>query len=64
MFVLIISPANPTSVANPIDLVRGEIAILKMLDHRNVVRLFEVLDDPSQVYLMIVSSKGFSLYDF
>jgi hypothetical protein len=34
---------------SPIDLVRGEIAILKKLNHRNVVKLFEVLDDPSQV---------------
>ncbi|KAI8819857.1 kinase-like domain-containing protein [Fimicolochytrium jonesii] len=33
---------------NPIDLVRGEIAIFKKLDHPNVISLFEVLDDPEQ----------------
>ncbi len=46
--VTVSRPAQQPS-ANPIDLVRGEIAILKKLDHRNVVKLFEVLDDPSQV---------------
>ncbi|OAJ42181.1 hypothetical protein BDEG_25671 [Batrachochytrium dendrobatidis JEL423] len=35
-------------VENPIDLVRGEIAILKKLRHRNIVKLYEVLDDPDQ----------------
>ncbi|KAI8914823.1 kinase-like domain-containing protein [Powellomyces hirtus] len=39
---------------NPIDLVRGEIAILKKLDHPNVVRLYEVLDDPNQDSLYMV----------
>ncbi|ORE09606.1 Pkinase-domain-containing protein [Rhizopus microsporus var. microsporus] len=39
---------------NPLDLVRGEIAILKKLDHPHVVRLFEVLDDPSGDSLYMV----------
>ncbi|KAL2917329.1 hypothetical protein HK105_202993 [Polyrhizophydium stewartii] len=39
---------------NPIDLVRGEIAILKKLNHNNVVKLFEVLDDPNQDSLFMV----------
>lgn len=33
--------------SNPLDLVRGEVAVLKKLNHPNIVRLFEVLDDPS-----------------
>jgi serine/threonine protein kinase len=32
---------------NPLDLVRGEMAILKKLNHENVVKLYEVLDDPN-----------------
>lgn len=32
---------------NPLDLVRGEMAVLKKLNHPHIVRLFEVLDDPS-----------------
>lgn len=38
--------------ADPLYLVRGEIAIMKKLNHQNVVKLIEVLDDP----------KGDSLY--
>jgi serine/threonine protein kinase len=40
--------------ANPIELVKTEVAILKQLDHKNVVRLFEVLDDPTQDSLFMV----------
>ena len=40
------------SLADPLYLVRGEIAIMKKLNHENVVKLVEVLDDP----------KGDSLY--
>eukprot|EP00842_Homolaphlyctis_polyrhiza_P000170 jgi/Hompol1/1153/HPOL_001329-RA len=43
-----------TLANNPIDLVRSEIAILKKLKHRNVVKLFEVLDDPNQDSLFMV----------
>lgn len=39
-------------LADPLYLVRGEIAIMKKLNHENVVKLVEVLDDP----------KGDSLY--
>lgn len=41
---------------NPIDLVRGEIAIFKKLDHPNVIKLFEVLDDPDQVKTPMLSA--------
>jgi [calcium/calmodulin-dependent protein kinase] kinase len=33
---------------DPLRLIRHEIAILKKLDHPNVVELYEVLDDPSK----------------
>lgn len=36
-----------TKSTNPLDLVRGEMAVLKKLNHPHIVRLFEVLDDPS-----------------
>lgn len=32
---------------SPLDLVRSEVAILKKLNHRNVIKLYEVLDDPN-----------------
>lgn len=34
------------SLADSLYLVRGEIAIMKKLNHENVVKLIEVLDDP------------------
>jgi calcium/calmodulin-dependent protein kinase kinase 2 len=39
---------------NPLDLIRLEIAIMKKLDHPNVVSLIEVLDDPSDDLLYMV----------
>ncbi|NXK44711.1 KKCC2 kinase, partial [Chauna torquata] len=40
----------------PIEQVYQEIAILKKLDHPNVVKLVEVLDDPSEDHLYMASS--------
>lgn len=34
-------------ISNPINLIRREVAIMKKVDHPNVVRLIEVLDDPT-----------------
>lgn len=39
---------------SPLYLIRGELAIYKKLDHPNVVRLWEVLDDPDQDSLFMV----------
>ena|ERR1700761_4479410 len=39
---------------NSLDLIRQEIAIMKKLDHPNVVSLIEVLDDPSEDLLYMV----------
>lgn len=39
---------------NPLFLIREEIAIMKKLDHENVVGLFEVLDDPEGDSLYMV----------
>ena len=36
------------NIVNPLDRVYREIAILKKLDHPNVVKLVEVLDDPAR----------------
>ena len=41
-------PTRPNPAGASLDKVYGEIAILKKLDHPNVVRLVEVLDDPDE----------------
>ncbi|KAJ3241180.1 hypothetical protein HDU81_001576 [Chytriomyces hyalinus] len=48
----LIVPDTPKQ--DPIDLVRGEIAIMKKLQHPNIVRLYEVLHDPSQEIIYMV----------
>lgn len=49
--------------ANPLDKVYREIALLKKLDHPNVVKLVEVLEDPDEdhLYLGKLSYKTFIL---
>lgn len=47
-------PRNPKKRSNPLDALHREIAILKKVDHPNVVKLIEVIDDPEidNVYLI------------
>ncbi len=41
-----------------------EIHILKLLNHDNVVRLFEVIDTPKHIYLIIEHVSGGELFDY
>lgn len=53
----IIGRAAPNRIklsVNPLDRVYREIAILKKLHHPNIVKLFEVLDDPVEDHLYLV----------
>ena len=38
---------SPATISHPMERVHREIAVLKKLDHPNVVKLVEVLDDPA-----------------
>lgn len=49
-----LAPEGPTQAKGPLERVHQEIAILKKLDHPNVVKLVEVLDDPSEDHLYMV----------
>ena len=46
-------PAKGPSQPDPLADIRREIAILKKLDHPNVVKLIEVLDDPREDDLVL-----------
>ncbi|KAF9166159.1 hypothetical protein DFQ26_008565 [Actinomortierella ambigua] len=48
------APAAPGSTGSPLDLIRGEIAILKKLNHINIVKLYEVLDDATDDSMYMV----------
>nr|XP_043867983.1 calcium/calmodulin-dependent protein kinase kinase 2 isoform X1 [Solea senegalensis] len=48
------APEGPAQPKGPLERVYQEIAILKKLDHSNVVKLVEVLDDPSEDHLYMV----------
>lgn len=45
---------NQESLDNPLYLIKEEIAIMKKLNHPNLVSLFEVLDDPTEDSLYMV----------
>ncbi|GAB0091652.1 calcium/calmodulin-dependent protein kinase kinase 1 [Sergentomyia squamirostris] len=47
-------PRGPRKTTSPLDRVYKEIAVLKKLDHPNVVKLIEVLDDPLEDSLYLV----------
>ena len=47
------APSRIKSSGNPLDRVYREIAILKKLHHPNIVKLFEVLDDPVEDHLYL-----------
>ncbi|KAK3927327.1 Calcium/calmodulin-dependent protein kinase kinase 2 [Frankliniella fusca] len=54
MFGRIAPNRGKAAPANPLDRIYREIAILKKLDHPNVVKLVEVLDDPEEDHLYLV----------
>ncbi|KAL0231935.1 hypothetical protein PCE1_002932 [Barthelona sp. PCE] len=41
-----------------------EIHILKLLDHRNIVRLLEVINTPNHIYLVTEHAPGGELFDY
>lgn len=48
------SRSNSMTVSHPLQKIYREIAILKKLDHPNIVKLVEVLDDPVEDHLYLV----------
>lgn len=46
-----------------ISILNNEIKILKMLDHPNIVRLYEIYQDPKNIYLITEYLEGGELFD-
>lgn len=41
----------------------NEIKILKMLDHPNIVKLYEIYEDPKNIYMITEYLEGGELFD-
>ncbi len=47
-----------------IERVKREITILQMLDHPNIVQLYEVFEEEEYIYLVMQYAGGGELFDF
>ena len=45
------------------DKVRREISILKMFSHPHIIRLYEVIDTPTDIFLVMEYVSGGELFD-
>lgn len=57
------APSPLTSESSPLDLIRGEVAILKKLHHPNIVKLYEVLDVSAEDSMYMGKSSSFCIND-
>merc|ERR1712039_1146980 len=46
-----------------IDLFKQEIAIMKMMDHPNIIKLYETFEDHRNIYLVMELCAGGELFD-
>ncbi len=44
--------------------IKNEISVLKQLNHENIMKLYEVIDSPKNIYLVLEYIKGISLSDY
>ncbi len=47
-----------------LDSLRNEVNIMKMLDHPNVVKLFEIFEEENMLHLVLEMCDGGDLFDF
>jgi 5'-AMP-activated protein kinase catalytic alpha subunit len=49
---------------NDVERVAREIHILKMIRHPNIIQLYEIIETPKQLYLIMEYASGGELFDF
>ena len=49
---------------NDVERVAREIHILKMIRHPNIIQLYEIIETPKQLYLIMEYAQGGELFDF
>lgn len=54
------TPLTPTTLSK----LFREVRIMKMLDHPNIIKLYEVIDTPSTLYLVMECASGGELFDY
>jgi len=47
-----------------VERVEREIKILKMIRHPNIIQLFEIIETPRQLYLIMEYASGGELFDY
>ena len=50
--------------SDQLDSLRNEITIMKMLDHPNVIKLYETFEEESKLHLVLELCEGGDLFDF
>lgn len=49
---------------NDVERVAREIHILKMIRHPNIIQLYEIIETPKQLYLIMEYANGGELFDY
>ena len=49
---------------NDVERVAREIHILKMIRHPNIIQLYEIIETPKQLYLIMEYAPGGELFDY
>ena len=49
---------------NDVERVAREIHILKMIRHPNIIQLYEIIETPKQLYLIMEYASGGELFDY
>lgn len=63
MAVKILEKEKITEEAD-VERVSREIKILKMIRHPNIIQLFEIIETPKQLYLIMEHASGGELFDY